>query len=69
MLVLKIIMQTVVRTSNLETIQLSSFGTLKTIQVILCMEANAVIQRGAFSCHPNLREFQSAQENLEDHTN
>lgn len=64
-------MQTVVRTSNLETIQLSSFGTgtLKTIQVILCMEANAVIQRGTFSCHPNLREFQSAQENLEDHTN
>lgn len=64
-------MQTVVRTSNLETIQLSSFGTgtLKTIQVILCMEANAVIQRRALSCHPNLREFQSAQENLEDHTN
>ena len=63
-------MQTVVRTSNLETIQLSfGTGTLKTIQVILCMEANAVIQRGTFSCHPNLREFQLAQENLEDHTN
>lgn len=63
-------MQTVVRTSNLETIQLSfGTGTLKTIQVILCMEANAVIQRRALSCYPNLREFQSAQENLEDHTN
>lgn len=63
-------MQTVVRTSNLETIQLSfGTGTLKTIQVILCMEANAVIQRGTFSRYPNLREFQSAQENLEDHTN
>lgn len=63
-------MQTVVRTSNLETIQLSfGTGTFKTIQVILCMEANAVIQRGTFSRYPNLREFQSAQENLEDHTN